>query len=206
MKELRISAAMIERLEKVYNEMEAAYDKVASELNFSCTGCTDNCCDSYFLHHTYLEWSYLWLGIAKLPQDLQDKIMEKARAYVVAAEEAIRHQQRPQLMCPLNDQGLCMVYKHRLMVCRTHGVPAQITRPDGKVLNFPGCFRCQEESNKMTNSSSVVERTAMLTELAQLEQEFLDYKRHLFPRVKLTIAEMLVKGRPRLNVCKPDCS
>ena len=96
-----------------------------------------------------------------------------------------------------------MVYKHRLMVCRTHGVPATITRPDGKQLHFPGCFRCQEVQVD-NDGSQVMERTAMLRQLAMMENELLQNRRHLYPKVKLTIAEMLVKGPPRLP--EPFCS
>lgn len=198
MKELHLSPTMIVRMEEIYTEMEAAYDLVAKDLQFSCEGCSDNCCDSYFLHHTYAEWSYLWLGIDELPRQKQKEALDKAHAYIITAESAMQRGERPQVMCPLNENGLCMVYKYRLMVCRTHGVPAQITRPDGKTICFPGCFRCQELVKQNGGNSPVVERTAMLTKLAFLEQEYLGNKRHLYPRVKLTIAEMLVKGRPMI--------
>jgi hypothetical protein len=198
MKELHLSPSMIVRMEEIYSEMEAAYDLVAQDLRFGCAGCTDNCCDSYFLHHTYAEWSYLWLGVDELPGQMQKEVLEKAHAYIITAEKAMQRGERPQIMCPLNENGLCVVYKYRLMVCRTHGVPAQITRPDGKTMSFPGCFRCQELVKQNGGNPPVVERTAMLTKLAFLEQEFLENKRHLYPRVKLTIAEMLVKGRPML--------
>ena len=198
MKELHLSPTLMVRMEEIYNEMEAAYDLVAKELRFGCEGCTDNCCDSYFLHHTYAEWSYLWLGIEELPQQKQKEVLEKAHEYIIAAETAMQRGERPEVMCPLNENGLCMVYKYRLMVCRTHGVPAKITRPDGKTISFPGCFRCQEQVKENGGNTPFVERTAMLTKLALLEQELLENKRHLYPRVKLTIAEMVVKGRPML--------
>lgn len=198
MKELRLSPTLIVRMEEIYHDMEAAYDQVAQDLNFGCSGCTDNCCDSYFLHHTYAEWSYLWLGIDELPQQKKKEVLERAHSSIIAAETAMQRKERPQLMCPLNENGLCMVYKYRLMVCRTHGVPAQITRPDGKTISFPGCFRCQELVKEQGNPPIMVERTAMLTKLALLEQEYLENKRHLYPRVRLTIAEMLVKGPPEL--------
>lgn len=202
MSELTLSTTVIERLEHVYMEMETAYDKVAHELSFGCQGCPDNCCDSYFLHHTYVEWSYLWLGIRQLPKQKQEEIQQRAQRYIVTCEKAIHQGERPQVMCPLNENALCLVYKHRLMVCRTHGVPAVIIRPDGKKLSFPGCFRCQE---KVAGSAdpSYVERTTMLQELALLENDLLEGKRHLFPKVKLTIAEMMVKGPPHLPV--PFC-
>jgi hypothetical protein len=106
-------------------------------------------------------------------------------------------------MCPLNEEGFCILYEHRMLVCRTHGVPAKMVRPDGRQLKFPGCFRCQEIVEKMDVSPPSVERTSMLHRLALLESELLDNRRHLLPRVKMTIAEMLVKGPPELPV--PYC-
>lgn len=195
--ELQLPHTMIKRVEKLYAEMEAAYDSVADQLEFSCQGCSDNCCDSYFLHHTYLEWCYLWIGFRELAEDKQLEILHRAQQYIKEVEAAQRNDERPQVMCPLNENGLCIVYKYRLMVCRTHGVPAAITRPDGKKLHFPGCFRCQELQEE-DSTSLVVERTPMLRQLALMENELLDNKRHLYAKVRLTIAEMLVKGPPRL--------
>ncbi len=197
MMELNLPPAMIKRVEDLYTDMEAAYDKVAAKLNFSCQGCIDNCCDSYFLHHTYLEWCYLWIGFRELPEKKQQEVLARATAYIAESEKAEQRNERPQIMCPFNENGLCIVYKHRLMVCRTHGVPAAITRPDGKRLRFPGCFRCQELVDD-DNLSLFVERTPMLRQLALMENELLGNKRHLYSKVKLTIAEMLVKGPPHL--------
>ena len=92
------------------------------------------------------------------------------------------------------------MYEHRLLVCRTHGVPATMTRPDGQTLRFPGCFRCQEIVAGRDNRepSPHVERTFLLRKLALLENELLENKRHLMPKVKITIAEMLVKGPPTI--------
>lgn len=104
-------------------------------------------------------------------------------------------------MCPLNENGLCVLYPYRLLVCRTHGVPAAMTRPDGKRLVFPGCFRCQDIVGVLKTKGveiPLVERTPLLRELVLLEQELLNENRHRCPKVKMTIAEMLVDGPPTL--------
>ncbi|MEE4242108.1 MAG: hypothetical protein V2I36_11635 [Desulfopila sp.] len=193
-----LSATIIRRVEDIYAELEKAYDKVAHDIEFSCTGCPDNCCDSYFLHYTYIEWSYLWLGVNGLGAARRQAVLERAHQAVLEAAKDLRSNRRPQIMCPLNEDGLCIIYRHRLMVCRTHGVPATLTRPDGKVMQFPGCFRCQELLGENIESQAV-ERTSLLTKLAHLENEYLGGKRHLYPKVRMTIAEMLVKGPPSLK-------
>ncbi len=199
MKEIVIAGPLLHQLGRIYQEMEAAYNLVATELGFSCTGCPDNCCDSYFEHHTYAEWSYLWLGFRQLSPDDQRRILLRAEAYEQASAEALARDERPQVMCPLNQHGLCVLYSYRLMVCRTHGVPAAMTRPDGRRLNFPGCFRCQElvagRSERQEGAPSM-ERTPLLRRLAVLENDLLEGRRHLYPKVRLTIARMLLQGPP----------
>ncbi len=202
---LILGSELAEQLDLLYNEMAAAYDQVAGQLGLTCSGCPDNCCDSYFMHHTYLEWSYLWRGLAELPGDKQKEILARAEEYEQKCQAAISAGQRPQFMCPLNESERCILYEHRLMVCRTHGVPAAMTRPDGKRLKFPGCFRCQDIVEKNYPDSEqvvVMDRTGLLRQLVVLEQQFLSGKRHLAPRVKMTIAGMLTSGPPAL----PDCS
>jgi len=206
MREVCLSSRLFARLERLYAEMEATYERVAGPLHFTCKGCSDNCCDSYFLHHTYAEWSYLRVGFLLLPREKQQQIRERSQVYVLACERAKAREERPQVMCPLNKEGLCILYHHRLMVCRTHGVPASMTRPDGQTLRFPGCFRCQEkveESGLSEEKLPRVERTGMLRELAMIEKDLFAGKRHLYPKVRLTIAEMLVQGPPL--VATPHC-
>jgi hypothetical protein len=86
------------------------------------------------------------------------------------------------------------------MICRTHGVPATLTRPDGQLLRFPGCFRCQEIVSRaypVETDAPAMDRTILYQRLAQLESRFLGDRRSQFPKVKLTIAEMIVNGPPR---------
>ena len=199
MKEIIIAGPLRHQLGRIYREMETAYDLVATELGFSCSGCPDNCCDSYFEHHTYAEWSYLWLGFRQLPPDEQQQILLRAEAYQQVCAESLARGERPQVMCPLNQGGLCVLYPYRLMVCRTHGVPATMTRPDGRRLDFPGCFRCQElvtANYQNREGAPSMERTPLLRQLAMVENDLLEGRRHLYPKVRLTIAQMLLQGLP----------
>ena len=181
----------------LYSDMETAYDRTAKESEFSCTGCPGNCCDSFFLHHTYTEWAYLWHGLKTLDDSQLSTITEKAASYVIASEASLAKGERPTIMCPLNSEGLCTLYIHRMMICRLHGVPATFTRPDGKQLQFPGCFRCQEQIST-NNFPGPLDRTRFFQRLVNLEIELLGNRRHTAPRVKLTIAQMIVMGPPIL--------
>lgn len=189
------------RIAAIYEEIEKQYDLVAKKLGFSCTGCPDNCCDSYFLHHTYSEWAYLWQGLGELSVEKRQEFERRSQEYVTQSKEILALGERPQLMCPLNDDGLCGLYKHRLLICRLHGVPSSMTRPDGQQLLFPGCFRCQEITGD-TNDVPRMDRTQLFQQVVQVELEWLGVKRNVLPKVKMTIAEMIIKGPPQFNHCR----
>ena len=201
MNELELPDILSARLGETHQRLQNEYDRVARQLCFSCNGCPDNCCDSYFLHHTYTEWAFLWIGFRRLDINQQEAILQRSRAWLKECDKALAIGARPQVMCPLNDNGRCILYEHRLLVCRTHGVPATMMKPDGQELRFPGCFRCQEIVTAEYQGKPVpyVARTPLLHALAALENQLLGGKRHLFPKVRSTIAEMLVNGPPTLS-------
>jgi hypothetical protein len=205
-KEITLSDALSRELAEIYTAMEQGYDAVAKKVDLSCQGCPDNCCDSYFLHHTYSEWAYLFLGLRELPEEQQVTITNRAKEYVIASKKILARNERPQLMCPLNFGGLCGLYRHRMLVCRMHGIPATMTRPDGQSMRFPGCFRCQEIAEKrypQQEDAPAMDRTPLFQKMVAVESRLLGEKRHLMPRVKLTIAEMIVQGPP--SVPTPHC-
>ena len=206
MKEVILDDVLSAEVASIYAAMEAEYDEVAKAINFSCDGCPDNCCDSYFQHHTYTEWAYLFQGFREQSEEKQQAIMERSKRYLLDCAAAEAKDERPQVMCPLNEGGRCILYKHRLMVCRTHGVPAVMRRPDGQQLAFPGCFRCQAIVKKKyvhDSEAPQMERTPLLQRLVAVERELMGDKIHLIPRVKLTIAQMLIQGPP--SVATPHC-
>ena len=206
MKEIILSPEMSRELADIYATMELQYDAVAGKVGLSCSGCPDNCCDSYFLHYTYSEWAYIWEGIRALDDETLEKIVERSKRYVEESQKILQRKERPKLLCPLNDEGLCTLYSHRLMICRLHGIPASMTRPDGQALKFPGCFRCQEiiqEKYQKEADVPFMNRTELLARVAALESDLLGGKRHLFPKVRRSIAEMIAEGPPRID--KPVC-
>lgn len=187
--------AVFRKLTALYGRMDQVYAAVAQAIGLNCADCPDNCCTSFFQHHTYVEWAYLWKGLESLPEDRRQGYKTRAAIYVREAQNALSLGQRPQLMCPLNDQGLCGLYEHRLMICRLHGVRTVSVRMDGARQEFPGCFKAQELYMGRTDVT-VLDRTALYRDLAQLEVEFLGFKLRQLPRVDLTLAEMTVRGKP----------
>ena len=66
MKELILPSELSCEIGEIYDSMAIAYEEVAGQVSLTCEGCPDNCCDSFFLHYTYVEWAYLWEGIRGL--------------------------------------------------------------------------------------------------------------------------------------------
>ncbi len=183
------------RLERLYADMEMEYDNAAAQAGLSCKGCPDNCCTSYFQHHTHVEWAYLWEGLRTFPEQRLMEIRVKAADYVHAAEKLIKQQRVPDLMCPLNAEGLCILYAHRLMICRLHGVPNRFILPNGQTRAFPGCIRCQEVlAGKET--TPVLDRTGFYRRLAALEMDYLRELSNRPARIRLSLAEMIHLGPP----------
>ncbi len=193
--EITLSAELSHQLGQLYGKMETAYETVARAIGHTCRGCPDNCCDSFFLHHTYAEWAYLWEAMREMPGERREKILTRAREYVLESEKILANRGRPAIMCPANEEGLCAIYSHRLLVCRLHGVPASITRPDGVTAHFPGCFRCQEKTAGR-EKVPVMDRTALFREMVLLETKLLGGLRLKPPKIKMTLAKMLVLGPP----------
>jgi hypothetical protein len=193
-----LPAQAYRKLASLYADMQSSYSAHAQALGLSCDGCPQNCCTSFFQHHTRIEWAYLLHGLGELPQGRRAVYEERARVYVRDATAALSRGERPAIMCPLNDDGRCGVYAHRLMICRLHGVPNRLRYPDGRSVDFPGCFRSQELCAE-ADSFPVLDRTALYTRLMELEVQFVGPRQiRALPRVDLTLAEMIVQGSPKL--------
>jgi hypothetical protein len=192
-----LPAQAFRKLAALYADMQDAYVRHAGALALTCDNCPDNCCTSYFQHHTRIEWAYLLQGLSELPPERRAEYERRARTYVREAGDALARGERPHIMCPLNDEGRCGVYMHRLMICRLHGVPNRLRYPNGRSVDFPGCFRSQELC-AAADSFPVLDRTALYTRLMELEVQFVGPgKIRSLPRVDLTLAEMIVQGTPQ---------
>lgn len=206
----REGPGLFARLADLYARMETAYNECSRQTGLSCSGCPTNCCTSYFRHHTYIEWSYLWRGLSELPEKQRALFTKQAELYVRDARQSLAKGVPPTTMCPLNAKGLCALYPHRLMICRMHGTRNTFRLPDGGVRTFPGCARCsalwekqqrerEDSPESELPSLPTLDRTPFYAELADLEREFTGKSPALLPRVDLTLAEMIVMGPPRVR-------
>jgi len=206
MQEIVLPPELSREISEIYQTMQEGYDTIAAEITLACSDCSDNCCDSWFQHHTYSEWAFLWEGLSRLEKSVLERIRERAKEYIRISSDELASRRRPQVMCPLNEDGLCILYQHRMLVCRMHGIPATMTRPDGQSMRFPGCFRCQEiVAGKYPdeNAAPAMDRTPLFRRLVAVESQLMGPQHHLYPRVRKTIAEMIVEGPPSLPI--PHC-
>lgn len=188
------------RLANLYDRMAAAYSQTAATAGLTCEGCNQNCCVSFFQHHTYIEWSYLWRGMNELPKERRDLYLARAHEVVQQYQSALSLGVQPNAMCPLNDDGLCGLYRHRLMICRMHGTRNTMLMPNGDKRVFTGCYRFVDNVKDLKDELvPTLDRTPLYKDLVQLEMEYVGPKLRVLPRVNMTLAEMLLQGPPSLK-------
>lgn len=169
------------KLDRLYNKMDIAFDKAASHYGFKCNGCEDNCCKSFFYHHTFIEKDYLLSQANEFTPNIKSSLKKSAELYLDNIEN------KP--LCPLNQDGLCSLYKVRPMICRLHGIPHHLNIPGRAIKESPGC----DAGASFFNSASYFsfDRIPFYKEMTEIEKEY----RHKFAlngKIKQTIAHMLL--------------
>ena len=188
--------AAFRKLAALNARMSETYDQAATTLGLACADCPDNCCHSFFQHHTQIEWAYLRQGLAGLAEPDRAVLLERAEAYLREARPLLACGELPRIACPLLDAGRCLLYAHRPMICRLHGVPGLLVKPDGSRAESPGCPRAQALVAQ-GRSALVLDRTPFLEALFNLEVEFLGGRSRLRRKIDLPVAGMLVLDPPR---------
>ncbi|MFH2218243.1 MAG: hypothetical protein ABII68_01110 [Pseudomonadota bacterium] len=179
----------LKRLAEIYAAMDQKYRDAADHYGFSCTGCDDNCCLTRFYHHTLLEYLYILKGFRRLESKKQTELKNRALDVCQKAELADEKGLSVRLMCPLNVDGLCLLYKHRPMICRMHGIPHELKSPDGRRVHGPGCDAFSRQC--MEKSDFNFDRTPFYLEMALLEKE-LKQTAGAMGKVRFTVAQMLL--------------
>lgn len=174
---------------RLFERMDRAYRACAGKSGFVCNGCRDNCCLTRFDHHTLIEVLQVRSGLRSLPRRQRRRIRASAESAGIEMADLQRRGAPVRVMCPLNENGRCVIYDRRPMICRLHGVPHLLRRPDGRMLSGPGCDDFYRQCG--TSGGERLDRTPLYTAMAGLERrlrDLLDYR----SRIKLTVAEMIV--------------
>lgn len=186
----------LERLEAIFSAMDAAYDRAAAAAGFRCAGCEDNCCLTLFHHHTLLEYLHLKDGLDALNPDARREAGRRAGEVCRRMAEAEGRGAALRVMCPMNLDGRCTIYDRRPMICRLHGIPHEMRRPDGSLVRGPGCEAFAAVCGR--ESGIFLDRTPYYRDMAALEGELRRTLR-FNGKIRMTVASMvreICAGRP----------
>jgi Fe-S-cluster containining protein len=189
---MKIPPHLRQRALALFKQLDAAYDDAARQSGFVCNGCKDNCCLTRFFHYTLIEYLYLKEGLSVLVPEVLADVRTFAESVVAQTAEMEKEDQSIRLMCPLNKEGRCILYAHRPMICRLHGIAHMLRRPDGRIQTGPGCDDFYTQCGP--SAGHPLDRTPLYTDMAKLEQELrraLDFS----GKIRMTIAEMIINDK-----------
>jgi Fe-S-cluster containining protein len=178
----------LERLSSIYKKVDKAYCEIAESLGFNCKGCDDLCCNNVFIHFTVVESFFLIDGFRRLSEDKRQEIFLRAEQYNRAYASTSRPVVNLKELCPLNYDGLCILYEYRPIACRLYGLPGKLISPARGTEEFRGCWRFEK---LFSGSGKSLDRTPFYAELAALEGE-LRKKLCYYQKYKKTIAQILL--------------
>ncbi|MCK7469528.1 MAG: hypothetical protein MZU95_01040 [Desulfomicrobium escambiense] len=160
----------------------------------SATGCEESCCRTRFHHHTLLEYHCLRDGFERLPAGRAGgKSWPGPSPGVAGNTPGTWPSDCHEPLCPLNSAGRCVLYAHRPMICRLHGIPHELRRPGQPAQLGPGCGEFHRRCGRAVYHP--FDRTPLYTELARLESEFQQALGRAPAGSSTTIAEMLLNDR-----------
>jgi Fe-S-cluster containining protein len=191
--------SVIRKLELLYEKMDKSYAQAASHYGFVCTGCEDNCCLTRFYHHTFLEYIFLRKGFDQLPETVQKEARYRALEYDKALTRARESKTGVsfRVMCPLNQNGLCLIYDFRPMICRLHGIPHELKPPGRqKVVFSQGCPQFDLSCGHLQYYP--FDRTPFYTSMSMLESK-LKENLGIAVKTKKTVAQMIIHDLVGIN-------
>jgi hypothetical protein len=185
--------AFLKRLEQLFFSMNEKYDEAASYYDFQCNGCDENCCMTLFHHHTYLEFFFLKKGFEILSSEVKKQIHDRAVKVCQEIKEFISKTGSARTMCPANIGGKCVLYYHRPMICRLHGIPSEWSFPSKTGMNRTVISAgCEEFSRRCQKKNYYkFDRTPFYDQMARLENHLKDHF-GFNQKIKKTVAEIIL--------------
>lgn len=163
-----------------YRELVARVDelchKTAAEYSrhLACKPGCDSCCRHLSLFP--VEGAALVEALHKLPADQAAKIREKAAAA------------SPDGHCPLLEEGRCLLYTSRPIICRTHGLPLLISNGSNQQVDF--CPRNFRDISSLPGSA-VIDLDRLNAALTAINAHFISESGKPDAAERLTMAEAL---------------
>jgi Fe-S-cluster containining protein len=164
---------LIARLDKTCRAIQEDYaDQIACQK-----GCAGNCCRIH-LSVFPIEAVSLARALKKLPREMAPYIRDKARTTDNFSP------------CPLLEDGACLMYASRLVICRTHGLPMRSEYRGHRSIGF-----CQKnfQNLKPIPDEAVIDLNKLNAELAAANRTFVDtYLGRVELPTRFTIGEALL--------------
>lgn len=130
---------MFEAYEKYLEVMDAKFAKFfkqAEAFIFCKEGCS-SCCEKGQYPFSELEFKYILYGSLNLTPE-QVAIIDKNTNEIKKQQRECEDREKFMYRCPFLIDNRCCVYKHRALICRTHGLAFYIGDNDN--FRVPGCF------------------------------------------------------------------
>jgi len=165
-----------------YRQLLARVDDLASRIEeefrpqIACRRGCDACCRHIGLF--WVEAVALALALEQLPEETAEGIRERAR------------RSGPDAPCPLLEEGTCVLYADRPIICRTHGLPLLVDGDDGRRVDC-----CPENFRGVTSlpAAAVIDLERLNATLSAVNALFVSEVFHGQPpdQERLTVAEAL---------------
>lgn len=181
--------SILSRLGVLFRDMDDAYSKISQAHGFQCQGCEENCCETWFFHHTLCEFLYIARGCRSLSAEQLEEARRRSADILATVRRGGGTLDDYKVMCPLNFNGKCALYEYRPMICRLHGVRHQLVLPNGVTNSGPGC-KAFEKLAEAGGNDAVLDRSPFYRELSSIERD-MRTATGFGNKIKLTVAEML---------------
>ncbi len=184
-------APFLRRTGDLYSAIDKAYADAALHYGFACRGCVRNCCEERFYHYTLTEYLFLRSGVALLEREEKSALFRRAEEVIRLYRLHDALQQHERVMCPLNQDGFCVLYAYRPMICRLQGIPHSVKKAGQPPRRGPGCHAFDESIRADNIVAFDFDHTPFYLEMAGIETEIRNGLRYK-DRCKKTVADMLL--------------
>jgi Fe-S-cluster containining protein len=135
---------VLERYLEIAAQIDREFDRnrrLHGDRIHCCAGCYE-CCHQLF-QITEIEAEDVSRGVRRMDPAARERLLERARAYQKARSTLVTLTGEPEawgklpppgtrLLCPALEDGVCVLYDHRPLICRKFGMP--IYNPDRRQL------------------------------------------------------------------------
>ena len=145
-------------------------------------GCTGNCCRVHLSVYP-VEAVSLYLALHNLAPAMRHRIQDRARHTNSFGP------------CPLLEDGACLMYDARAVICRTHGLPISTEYQGRRTVGF--CVKNFKQLKPIPDED-IIDLAHLNRSLAETNIRFVQKNPNLLPSAdRFTLAEALLRQSPQ---------